>query len=149
MELKSLWKTQTNPMTMDEFEAISWRLEWRCRQCVFKSRTHPNTNRPSKSIKKLLHYRKNSKAIQKGKLIHFAPFDGIYAYFVNSRMKSFCLSSIKMRIKSPLTWNALMSFNWRKNPVECHRSIKTVLEKDLTLEQKGPTYIPQKIDNHK
>ena len=32
-------------------------------------------------LKTLLHYRKNSKAIQKGKLIHFAPFDGIYAIF--------------------------------------------------------------------
>ena len=32
-------------------------------------------------LKTLLHYRKNSKAIQKGKLIHFAPFDGIYIIF--------------------------------------------------------------------
>lgn len=30
---------------------------------------------------KVLNYRKNSKAIHKGKTIHFAPFDGVYALF--------------------------------------------------------------------
>lgn len=32
-------------------------------------------------LKKMLNYRKNSKAIHEGKTIHFAPFDGIYVLF--------------------------------------------------------------------
>ena len=30
---------------------------------------------------RLLRYRKNSKAIQEGKLIHFTPFDGVYLLY--------------------------------------------------------------------
>ena len=33
------------------------------------------------TLNRLLKYRKNSKAIQEGKLIHFAPFDGVYVLY--------------------------------------------------------------------
>ena len=33
------------------------------------------------TLNRLLCYRKNSKAIQEGKLIHFAPFDGVYVLY--------------------------------------------------------------------
>ena len=32
-------------------------------------------------LKTLLNYRRNSIAIQEGKTLHFAPFDGVYALF--------------------------------------------------------------------
>ena len=85
----------------------------------------------------MLHYRKNSKAIQKGKLIHFAPFDGIYIIFREFEDEKLLLILNKNEDKVTIDLERFNELQLRKNPVECHRSIKTVLEKNLTLEQKG------------
>ena len=44
-------------------------------------RFEQRADRTSKYFEPLVRYRKNSKAIQEGKLIHFAPFDGVYVLY--------------------------------------------------------------------
>ena len=48
-------------------------------------------------LKKLLNFRKDSKAIHEGKTIHFAPLNGTYFLFRILMMKQLCRLSIKMK----------------------------------------------------
>ena len=89
-------------------------------------------------LKKLLHYRKNSKAIQKGKLIHFAPFDGIYAIFREFEDEKLLLILNKNEDKVTIDLERFNELQLEgKTLWNVIDQSKLFWKEDLTLEQKG------------
>ena len=89
-------------------------------------------------LKTLLHYRKNSKAIQKGKLIHFAPFDGIYAIFREFEDEKLLLILNKNEDKVTIDLERFNELQLEKKTLwNVIDQSKLFWKKDLTLEQKG------------
>ena len=89
-------------------------------------------------LKTLLHYRKNSKAIQKGKLIHFAPFDGIYAIFREFEDEKLLLILNKNEDKVTIDLERFNELQLEgKTLWNVIDQSKLFWKEDLTLEQKG------------
>lgn len=99
-------------------------------------------------LKKVLNYRKTSKAIHTGKTIHFAPEDGVYAIFriEDNEVVALILNKNEKAITLDL-----------KNYKEIDLKGKTVMnilsgqafvwEDELKLEGKGPILLTTKIDH--
>ena len=96
-------------------------------------------------VKGLLNYRKHSKAIHKGKTIHFAPADGVYVLF--RKYKDETVAVILNKNKEPISL-VLDRFKEMKLVGRTLTNIETgeslVWEKNLSLDAPGITLLTTK-----
>ncbi len=82
-------------------------------------------------IKKLLNWRKNQSTIHSGKLMHFAPQDGVYVYFRYDQKRKFMVVMNKNRTETELTMARFAEI------LPAHAKAKEVLnEQEFDLAQK-------------
>ena len=90
------------------------------------------------TLSRLLRYRKNSKAIQVGKLIHFAPFDGIYVLYRAFQDEEVVLILNKNENEFKLNLDRFKELQLEgKELVELIRQENVIWEDHLLLQEKG------------
>ena len=90
------------------------------------------------TLNRLLKYRKNSKAIQKGKLIHFAPFDGVYVLYRAFQDEEVVLILNKNEKEFKLDLDRFKELQLEgKELMEVIRQKNVLWEEHLLLQEKG------------
>ncbi|MBK9734567.1 MAG: glycoside hydrolase family 13 protein [Saprospiraceae bacterium] len=90
-----------------------------------------------KYLKQLLNFRKNSSVISKGKLIHFAPFNGIYVYF------RYTNKELLMVVMNKNEKDVLVETNRFSEILDKKRVAKNVIS-SVSMDLKDPILIPGK-----
>ncbi|HUH46558.1 MAG TPA: cyclomaltodextrinase C-terminal domain-containing protein, partial [Arenibacter sp.] len=93
-------------------------------------------------LKKILNYRKNSKAIQEGRTVHFAPSNGVYVLFRIFENETVCFILNKNEKPDTLDLSSFSEIGLEGKTMRDIISNTTLVWKDsIKLESKGATIL--------